>query len=321
MPGRKFSSASLYRYGFNGKENDNEVKGEGNQQDYGMRIYDPRLARFLSVDPITQNYPMLTPYQFASNSPISGIDLDGLEYYYAADGNLIAKSRDNNTQVRVIKSEDVATAWQLLRRKVGVTTADLNKISTDVGITNAELNTRAFMSTLKQTENGGNAPLGYNSKHGFTKGKVITFTDKTYSEAPEDYENHPYEGDERAKGGTAAGAYQILVKSWKNDKDPVVNRIREKYGITDFSPENQDKFIIGTIDIKRKALSDVKAGNLHEAIQKLKLEWSSLPGGSQSHGLTEDSFKGLFKNNLSNELNNKSNIALPKGQTLNQSIP
>ncbi len=79
MPGRVFSSGS-YRYGFNGKENDNDVKGNGNQQDYGMRIYDPRLGRFLSVDPLTKNYPMLTPYQFASNRPIDGLDLDGLEY-------------------------------------------------------------------------------------------------------------------------------------------------------------------------------------------------------------------------------------------------
>ncbi len=81
MPGRKYTQPnSSYRYGFNGKENDNEVKGEGNQQDYGMRIYDPRLGRFLSVDPITLEYPELTPYQFASNRPIDGIDLDGLEY-------------------------------------------------------------------------------------------------------------------------------------------------------------------------------------------------------------------------------------------------
>jgi len=79
MPGRKFTSGSSYRYGFNGKENDNEVKGEGNQQDYGMRIYDPRLGRFLSVDPIAAAYPMLTPYQFASNTPIRAIDFDGLE--------------------------------------------------------------------------------------------------------------------------------------------------------------------------------------------------------------------------------------------------
>ena len=81
MPGRKYSQPNgAYRYGFNGKENDNEIKGEGNQQDYGMRIYDTRLGRFLSVDPITQEYPELTPYQFASNRPIDGIDLDGMEY-------------------------------------------------------------------------------------------------------------------------------------------------------------------------------------------------------------------------------------------------
>ena len=76
MPGRSYSNGTEYRYGFNGKEKDPET----NTQDYGMRIYDERLGRFLSVDPITSSYPMLTPYQFASNRPIDGIDLDGLEY-------------------------------------------------------------------------------------------------------------------------------------------------------------------------------------------------------------------------------------------------
>jgi RHS repeat-associated protein len=87
MPGRKFSS-ELYRYGFNGKENDNEVKGEGNQQDYGMRIYDGRLGRFLSVDPLTHSYPWYTPYQFAGNQPIVAIDLDGMEPFWGP-GNFI----------------------------------------------------------------------------------------------------------------------------------------------------------------------------------------------------------------------------------------
>ncbi len=48
-----------YRYGFNGKEGDDEIKGDDNQQDYGMRIYDPRVGRFLSVDPIAREYSML----------------------------------------------------------------------------------------------------------------------------------------------------------------------------------------------------------------------------------------------------------------------
>lgn len=84
MPGRTYSAGNGYRYGFNGKENDNEVKGEGNQQDYGMRIYDTRIARFLSVDPLTKDFPHYTPYQFAGNKPIWALDLDGAEewYYY-----------------------------------------------------------------------------------------------------------------------------------------------------------------------------------------------------------------------------------------------
>ncbi|MDB5137943.1 MAG: hypothetical protein JWP37_4546, partial [Mucilaginibacter sp.] len=80
MVGRKYSApASRYRYGFNGKENDIEVKGEGNQQDYGMRMYDPRLGRFLSEDPLVKKFAMLTPYQFSSNSPLRFLDLDGKE--------------------------------------------------------------------------------------------------------------------------------------------------------------------------------------------------------------------------------------------------
>src|SRR5581483_3392852 len=74
------ASGKTYKFGFNGKMNDNDVKGLGNQQDYGMRIYDPRVGRFLSVDPISRQYPELTPYQFASNRPIDGVDQDGEEY-------------------------------------------------------------------------------------------------------------------------------------------------------------------------------------------------------------------------------------------------
>jgi RHS repeat-associated protein len=68
------------RYGFNGKENDEEWGKT--VQDYGFRISCPAIGgRFFSVDPLTGDYPELTPYQFASNTPIMAIDLDGLERY------------------------------------------------------------------------------------------------------------------------------------------------------------------------------------------------------------------------------------------------
>ena len=67
------------RYGFNGKLKDNEVEGEGDVYDFNERIYDVRVGRFLSVDQFFKGYPWYTPYQFAGNSPIEHIDVDGLE--------------------------------------------------------------------------------------------------------------------------------------------------------------------------------------------------------------------------------------------------
>jgi RHS repeat-associated protein len=110
MPGRIFKSGNGYKYGFNGKENDSEVKGDANQQDYGFRIYDPRIGKFSGVDPLAKSYPMLTPYQFASNTPIQAIDLDGLEKYHYS----LTFSAQGKTKLKLDKVENFTqteTTW------------------------------------------------------------------------------------------------------------------------------------------------------------------------------------------------------------------
>ena len=83
-----------YRYGFNAKEVDSEgIGGHGSTYDYGFRIYNPALGKFLSIDPLTDDFPWYTPYQFAGNKPIWAIDLDGKEelmvtHYLNAAGQL-----------------------------------------------------------------------------------------------------------------------------------------------------------------------------------------------------------------------------------------
>ena len=77
MPGRKYSSTNGYRYGFNGKEKDNEDYGEGNAYDFEARIYDPRLGRWMSVDPLQQRFAGLSPYNYCYNSPLKFVDPDG----------------------------------------------------------------------------------------------------------------------------------------------------------------------------------------------------------------------------------------------------
>jgi RHS repeat-associated protein len=74
-------SAEDYRYGFQGQETDDEVKGEGNSVNYKYRMHDPRVGRFFAVDPLTAEYPHNSPYAFSENRVLDGIELEGLEVF------------------------------------------------------------------------------------------------------------------------------------------------------------------------------------------------------------------------------------------------
>lgn len=86
QPGRQWNTTS-YRFGFNGKENDNEVKGIGNSVDFGARIYDSRLGRWMACDPKSAKYPSISPYAFVANSPIIAIDPNGEEIAVTSETN------------------------------------------------------------------------------------------------------------------------------------------------------------------------------------------------------------------------------------------
>ncbi len=68
-----------YRYGFQGQEKDDEIKGRGNSVNYTFRMHDPRLGRFFAIDPLAPDYPYYTPYQFSGNRTIDNKELEGLE--------------------------------------------------------------------------------------------------------------------------------------------------------------------------------------------------------------------------------------------------
>ncbi len=67
--------SDAYRYGFNGMERDDEVKGEGNSYTTFFRQYDPRLARWKSIDPKSVAWD--SPYAFSRNSPLIFNDPEG----------------------------------------------------------------------------------------------------------------------------------------------------------------------------------------------------------------------------------------------------
>jgi RHS repeat-associated protein len=111
------SESEGYRYGFQGQERDDEVKGEGNSVNYKYRMHDPRVGRFFATDPLKSSYPELTPYQFASNSPIFMIELEGLEgkiavttKWYTDKG--IEKSKTKYYTVDGLKADLIKISWK-----------------------------------------------------------------------------------------------------------------------------------------------------------------------------------------------------------------
>lgn len=70
------TEVSLKRYRYAGKERDEE----SGLYYYGARYYAAWLCRFASVDPLKDDYPYKSTYDYAENRPLTGLDLDGFQY-------------------------------------------------------------------------------------------------------------------------------------------------------------------------------------------------------------------------------------------------
>lgn len=69
---------------------------------------------------------------------------------------------------------------------------------------------------------------------------------------------------------TAAGRYQILSRYW--------DHYRKELGLEGgFTPINQDRIALQLIR-ECRALDDIKAGRIAQAIKKCRSRWASLPG-------------------------------------------
>lgn len=96
MPGRSWQAGSAegYGFGFNGKEQVNEIKGNTNSYDFEARIYDSRIGKFLSLDPLSNLYPQESNFSYVSNNPIIYIDANGKDkVYFDENGNELEDMR------------------------------------------------------------------------------------------------------------------------------------------------------------------------------------------------------------------------------------
>lgn len=143
---------TAYRYGFQGQERDNEWKGDGNSYNYKYRVHDPRIGRFLSIDPLAPDYPHNSPYAFAENMVIHAIELEGLEAHvlsqtFDGEGNLLNSSfvwDEDASPVKIGEVHYIHTVIEggLTTRSVGV------KNASDIDYQGGALNPTAAPSSV-----------------------------------------------------------------------------------------------------------------------------------------------------------------------------
>ena len=109
LDGRTVSGG--YRYGFQNQEKDDEIKGEGNSVNYTFRMYDPRLGRFFSVDPMSKKFACNSPYSFAQNRVIDGFDWKGLKWKDGA-GKEISDEKLKEVKVYIFHDKDFSSQAQ-----------------------------------------------------------------------------------------------------------------------------------------------------------------------------------------------------------------
>jgi len=132
-----------YRYGYQGQEEDDDVKGNGKSLNYTFRMHDPRTGRFFAIDPLTKDYPWNSPYAFSENRVIDGIDLEGLEHFYTADGYYIKYAPVPNVSEQNTKTVRVDVTKSQLD-KLGTSNDQKDKLinssgQTDIGLKQYEL--------------------------------------------------------------------------------------------------------------------------------------------------------------------------------------
>ena len=110
----------VFQSNSSGKEKDTET----GYHYFGARYYNPDLSLWLSVDPMADKYPSLSPYNYCAWNPMKLVDPNGNEIWKPdPDGNLIAERGDNVYSLSKFLNISVEEAGEMLNGQ-GLSSSD-----------------------------------------------------------------------------------------------------------------------------------------------------------------------------------------------------
>jgi RHS repeat-associated protein len=199
MPGRSVS-AGEYRYGFNSMEQDDEWSVTGGHLDFGARIYDSRLGRWLALDPKAAKYPAYSPYNFSINSPVAFNDPDGEDAVfvvfpeYNISTPLGQVSGLGHAGVLLIDNETGKTVYYEFGRYDDENIGQVRKISTpdvvfdDHGLPTEESLTNVFSQLSSEAGKGGPIEGAYFQSDAFQE--MYDYAEAQYKQSNPEYDEY-----------------------------------------------------------------------------------------------------------------------------------
>ena len=211
-------SAVIVCFDFAGKENDLET----GLSYFGARYYDADLTTgWLSVDPMADKYPSMSPYNYCAGNPVKLVDPDGRDVYRldTKTGSLVLHKKDNakidrieagtylnngGSKVKWKRTNQIGVSKGILNGKIG---EDLSKTGfvTTSGNQRDGLRLARFISFESYKELGG---VGFKNR-GMDELEVFRWDKNTSSKAnvyisdKDDitFSFHTHPGDRQGKGG------------------------------------------------------------------------------------------------------------------------
>ena len=105
------------RFKFNGKEE--QTTGNLNYLDYGARMYDSNIGRWMVQDPLAEQMYGITPYRFSLNNPVVYIDPDGLREWRINQGGFVEQIIENDEKDIITILDDAGEVYNTLEFKSG----------------------------------------------------------------------------------------------------------------------------------------------------------------------------------------------------------
>jgi len=264
-------------------EKDDEIHGAtGTSYDFGARMYDPRIARFLSLDPLARSTPGWSPYVFALNNPIRYIDEHG------------KSGKDYSTRLNTMADAHAGQmnkAWKSSFNADGtVNEHGFNIFRTTTTITRGG----EAQSTSRITRAGPTTPGTSGGWIDYAPPDVTTTVVKdgnvihTVKTAIADFHTHPYSAEEGAFEGVCCSAGDVYTIRLTPQQDHVsfMSGGTSLFALVIEDKVLADRFFAENSDEKMQAAWDKAYGDAEGTFQeRTRIAAQAVVGAADKSGL------------------------------------